>query len=136
MTKIEVRLTSGGSIGQGVVTKGGGKALSAYTRNAGIIFLDSEDLKKLGVYPLTPVRIKSEMNEVIVYAQESSDGPHPGVAFMPRGPWCNLLVRPKTYSSGCAMFKDTDITVEPAPTGVKPLDMPQLMRKYYIETKS
>ncbi|MHA1728755.1 MAG: molybdopterin dinucleotide binding domain-containing protein [Promethearchaeota archaeon] len=133
MPKIELNLTSGGTINQGVVIKGGGKTLPVYTRNVGIIFLDPEDLKSLGAYPLTPVKVTSEMNEVIVFVQESPDAPHKGIAFMPRGPWCNLLFIPKTYSSGCPMFKNTKITVEQAPEGKKPLNMPELMSKYYLE---
>jgi len=133
MPKLELHLTSGGSINQGLVTKSGAKALPSYTRNAGIIFIDPEDFKKLEIYPLTPVKVTSEMNEIIVFAEISEDGPHPGIAFMPRGPWCNALVDPYTYSSGCAMFKDTKISVEPAPKGEKPLDMPALMKKFYID---
>jgi len=133
VVKIEVKLTSGGTINQGIVIKGGGKSLPVYTRNVGIIFLDPIDLKELGVYPLTPVKVTSKMNEIIVFAQESPDAPHPGVAFMPRGPWVNALVDPNTYSSGCSMFKNTPVSIEPAPEGVKPMNMPELMKKYYIE---
>ena len=135
MAKLELKLTSGATINQGMVAKGGGKGLPVYTRNAGIIFLDTEDFKELGIYPLTPVKVSSEMNEVIVFAQISPDAPHKGVAFMPRGPWCNLLILPNTYSSGAPMYKNTPITVEPAP-GERPLNMPELMKKYYIENFS
>lgn len=132
LTKIEVKLTSGATIKQGIVAKGGGKGLPVYTRSAGIIFLDPEDLKKLALLPLSPVKVKNEMNEVIVLAQLSPDAPHPGVAFMPRGPWANLLINPYTYNSGCPMYKNTTVTIEPADSSQKPLDMPELMKKYYI----
>ena len=131
--KINLQLTSGGTIDQGVVTKGGGKMLSTYTRNAGKIFIDPEDMKSLGVMPNSPVKVTSAFNEVIVFAQQSPDAPHKGVGFMPRGPWCNLLVNPETYNSGCAMFKQTDITVEPATNGEVPLDMPKLIKAYYLD---
>ncbi|TFG18572.1 MAG: molybdopterin dinucleotide-binding protein [Promethearchaeota archaeon] len=133
MSKIKLRLTSGATIDQGVVIKGGGKALPVYTRNAGIIFLDPSDLKKLDLYPMAVVKISNEMNEVLVYAQISPDAPHPGVAFMPRGPWANTLIIPNTYSSGAPMYKNTEITVESITTNEKPLNMPELMRKYYLE---
>lgn len=133
MPKIEVMITSGATINQGVVAKGGGKALPMYTRNAGIIFLDPEDFRKLAIYPLTPVKLSNEFNEVIVYAQISPDAPHKGVGFMPRGPWCNLLIHPETHSSGCPMYKSTKVTIEAAEDGQKPLNMPELMKKYYIE---
>ncbi|MBD3354174.1 MAG: molybdopterin dinucleotide-binding protein [Candidatus Lokiarchaeota archaeon] len=133
MVKLNIRLTSGGTINQGQVTKSGGKSLPMYTKHVGSIFLDKDDFNKLQVFPMTPVKVRSEFNEVIVYAQISADGPHPGVGFIPRGPWCNLLVDPYTYSSGCPMFKDTPVTVEPADSHEKPLNMPELMKKYYIE---
>ena len=133
MSKIDLNLTSGGTINQGIVIKGGGKSLPVYTRNVGIIFFDPEDLKSLGVYPLTPVLVSSKMNKVIVFAQESPDAPHKGIAFMPRGPWCNLLVNPDTMGSGCSMFKNTEISVEPVTDGKKPLNMPELIKQYYLE---
>ena len=133
MAKIKLKLTSGATIGQGVIIKGGGKSLPVYTRNAGIIFLDPADLKKLDLYPMAVVKVSNEMNEVLVYVQISPDAPHPGVAFMPRGPWANTLIVPKTYSSGAPMYKNTEITVETITTNEKPLNMPELMKKYYLE---
>ncbi len=133
MAKIKLKLTSGATIGQGVIIKGGGKSLPVYTRNAGIIFLDPADLKKLDLYPMAVVKVSNEMNEVLVYVQISPDAPHPGVAFMPRGPWANTLIVPKTYSSGAPMYKNTDIIVETITTNEKPLNMPELMKKYYLE---
>jgi formylmethanofuran dehydrogenase subunit D len=133
LTKIQLKLTSGATVDQGVVIKGGGKALPVYTRNAGIVFLDSTDFKTLNIYPMSVVKVTSDMNEVLVYAQISPDSPHPGVAFMPRGPWANLLILPETYSSGAPMYKDTQIWIEPVTTKEKPLNMPELMQKYYVE---
>ena len=107
--------------------------MPVYTRSAGIIFLDPSDLKKLDLYPMAVVKVSNEMNEVLVYVQISPDAPHPGVAFMPRGPWANTLIVPKTYSSGAPMYKNTEITVETITTNEKPLNMPELMKKYYLE---
>jgi len=129
--KIDLILTSGATIDQGIVSKGGGKALPAYTKNAAVIFLDPEDMKKLDLYSLTPVKVSSGTNHVIVYAITSPDAPHQGIAFMPRGPWCNILIDPNTSSSGAPHFKDTRITIEPAPSE-KPMNMPELMKKYYL----
>jgi len=131
--KITVKLTSGATIDQGVVIKGGGKGLPVYTRNAGIIFLDPTDLKKLDLYPMAIVKVSNEMNQVLVYVQISPDAPHPGVAFMPRGPWANTLIIPKTYSSGAPMYKNTEVVIEPVNSNEKPLNMPELMKKYYLD---
>jgi formylmethanofuran dehydrogenase subunit D len=133
VSKITVKLTSGATIDQGVIIKGGGKGLPVYTRNAGVIFLDPMDLKKLDLYPMAIVKVSNEMNQVLVYVQISPDAPHPGVAFMPRGPWANTLIIPKTYSSGAPMYKNTEVTIEPVNSNEKPLNMPELMKKYYLD---
>ncbi|MBN2156632.1 MAG: molybdopterin dinucleotide-binding protein [Candidatus Lokiarchaeota archaeon] len=132
MSKIKLNLTSGATIDQGVIIKGGGKGLPIYTRNAGLIFLDPSDLKKLDLYPMSVVKVSNELNEVIVYAQISPDAPHPGLAFMPRGPWANTLIRPETYSSGAPMYKNTEVWVESVTTNAKPMNMPELMKHYYL----
>jgi len=133
LSKINLKLISGATVDQGVIIKGGGKALPVYTRSAGIIFLDPIDLKKLDLFPMSVVRVSNELNEVVVYAQISPDAPHPGIAFMPRGPWVNTLIIPTTYSSGAPMYKSTEVWVEPVSTNEKPLNMPELMKKYYLE---
>ncbi len=132
MSKIKLKLTSGATVDQGVIIKGGGKELPVYTRNAGIIFLDPDDLKKLNLIPMAVVKVTSVMNEVLVYAQISPDAPHPGIAFMPRGPWVNTLIIPETHSSGAPMYKNTEIWVEPVTSNEKPMNMPELMKHYYL----
>jgi formylmethanofuran dehydrogenase subunit D len=129
--KIELMLTSGATIDQGIVSKGGGKALPIYTKSTAVIFLDPEDMKKLDIYSQASVKVSNGFNQVILYAYTSPDAPHQGIAFMPRGPWCNLLIDPNTDSSGAPMFKSTKITIEPA-SSEKPLNMPELMKKYYL----
>jgi formylmethanofuran dehydrogenase subunit D len=53
---------------------------------------------------------------VVVKAVDATQGPHPGVAFIPMGPWANQVVNPRTYSTGMPTFKGTPIEVEPAPS--------------------
>ena len=42
--------------------------------------------------------------------------PHPGLGWIPMGPWANMLVYENTYSTGTPTFKGTAVTVEPAET--------------------
>lgn len=114
MASIDVNLISGRSIQQGVAIEGG-KEKPAYRTAAGIIELDPSDLKKLGVWKNTNVRVTSDYGSVIVKAIETTQGPHPGVAFIPMGPWANSIINPNTYSTGMPTFKGTSVRVEAAP---------------------
>jgi formylmethanofuran dehydrogenase subunit D len=108
-----VNLISGRSIQQGVAIEGG-KEKPAYRAAAGIIELDPLDLKKLGAWKNTNVRVTSDYGSVIVKAIETTQGPHPGIGFIPMGPWANSIVNPNTYSTGMPTFKGTPVKVEVA----------------------
>jgi formylmethanofuran dehydrogenase subunit D len=114
MTKnITLNLISGRSIQQGVAIEGG-KEKPAYRTAAGIIELDPSDLKKLGAWKNTNVRVTSDYGSVVVKATETSQGPHPGLGFIPMGPWANSIIDPNTYSTGMPTFKGTPVKVEVA----------------------
>jgi formylmethanofuran dehydrogenase subunit D len=110
---INVNLISGRSVHQGVAIEGG-KEKPLYRTAAGIIELDPSDFKKLGAWKNTNVRVTSDHGSVIVKAIETSQGPHPGVGFIPMGPWANSIIDPNTYSTGMPTFKGTPVKVEVA----------------------
>jgi len=110
---IQVNLISGRSIQQGVAIEGG-KEKPLYRTAAGIIELDSSDLKKLGAWKSTNVRVTSDYGNVVVKAIETTQGPHPGLAFIPMGPWANTIINPNTYSTGMPTFKGTPVKVDVA----------------------
>ncbi|MBP7120316.1 MAG: molybdopterin dinucleotide binding domain-containing protein [Methanolinea sp.] len=111
MAKIALNLISGRSIQQGVAMEGG-KEKDAYTKACGIIEMDPSDLKKLGAWRGTNVRVTSKYGDVVVKAVEATQGPHPGLAYIPMGPWANSVVNPNTYSTGMPTFKGTPVEVE------------------------
>ena len=113
MTKISLNLISGRTIQQGVSMEGG-KEKKAYTKACGIIEMDPSDMKKLNVWKNTNVRVTSEFGTVIVKAVEATQGPHPGLAYIPMGPWANMVINPNTYSMGMPTFKGVPIEVEVA----------------------
>lgn len=115
MAKIALNLISGRTIQQGVAMEGG-KEKAAYTKACGIIEMDPSDLKKLGAWNGTNVRVTSAYGSVVVKAVEATQGPHPGLAYIPMGPWANSVVNPNTYSTGMPTFKGTPIEVEVAMT--------------------
>jgi formylmethanofuran dehydrogenase subunit D len=110
MATISINLISGRTIHQGVAMEGG-KEKEAYRQACGIIEMDSSDLKKLGAWKNTNVRVSSPYGTVIVKAIETTQGPHPGVAFIPMGPWANMVVNPTTYSTGMPTFKGTPVEI-------------------------
>jgi len=107
---ISLNLISGRTIQQGVAMEGG-KEKPAYTAACGIIELDPADIKRLGVYRNTNVRVTSDYGTVVVKAIEATQGPHPGLAYIPMGPWANAVTDPNTYGMGMPTFKGTPIQV-------------------------
>ncbi len=113
MAKITLNLITGRTIQQGVAMEGG-KEKDLYRRACGIIELDPSDLKKLGVWRNTNVRVTSPHGSVVVKAIEATQGPHPGLGWIPMGPWANAIIDPNTYSTGMPTFKGTPVEVEVA----------------------
>ena len=113
MTSITVNLISGRTIQQGVSMEAG-KEKEDYMKSCGIIELDAADIAALGIWKNSNVRVTSDFGSVIVKAIEATQGPHPGLAWIPMGPWANMVVDTNTYSTGMPTFKGTKVTVEPA----------------------
>lgn len=127
MPKIKLNLITGRTVWQGAAMEGG-KEKPAYRDACGIIEIDAADFKRLGAWRNTNVRVTSEYGSVVVKAIETTQGPHPGLAFIPMGPWANRVVNPYTYSTGMPTFKGTPIEVEEA-GGEPVLDAIQLVTK-------
>jgi len=113
MSTISINLISGRTIQQGASMEGG-KDTDKYMKACGIIEIDDSDFKRLEIMKNTNVRVISEFGNVVVKAVEATQGPHPGVAFIPMGPWANSVISPETYSTGMPTFKGVPITIEPA----------------------
>ena len=114
MPKIQLNLITGRTIQQGVAIEGG-KEKPKYREACGIIELDPSDFEKLGAWRNTNVRVTSEFGSVVVKAIDATQGPHPGLGWIPMGPWANSVTNPNTYSTGMPTFKGTPVEVEPAP---------------------
>lgn len=91
-----------------------GKEKHAYTKACGIIEMDDADFKRLGAWRNTNVRVTSEFGSVVVTAVQTTQGPHPGLAFIPMGPWANMVINPNTYSTGMPTFKGVPVKVKVA----------------------
>jgi len=109
-------LLTGRTINQGVALEGG-KVSKENVRAAGVCSFDRDDFKKLDCLVGTPVKITTDFGEVIVYSTISDEGPHPGILFVPMGPWANQLVNPDSQGCGTPTFKGMKAKVEVIKSG-------------------
>ena len=85
MAKIQLNLITGRTIQQGVAIEGG-KEKPSYREACGIIELDAEDFKKLGIYRNSNVRVTSAHGTVVVKAIDATQGPTPAWGGSPWDP--------------------------------------------------
>jgi len=119
-------LLTGRTIDQGVALEGG-KTTKENVRAAAICAFDTDDFKKLDTLVGTPVKIITDHGEVIVYSTLSEEGPHPGIIFIPMGPWANQVVNPDSQSCGTPTYKGMKAKVEVIKRG-KVLDALDLIK--------
>lgn len=125
-SKINVTLVTGRSLDQGEALDIG-KITERYFKKVAIIELDEEDLKKLGVTNGGTVEIKTAYGSVVAFAVKSRFK-HQGVAFMPMGPWANIVCDFNTYGSGMPTFKGVEAEV--TATEKQPLTTINLLKEY------
>ena len=125
---MKVSLVTGRTIDQGC-SKESGKLSPEYMDYAATCELDPEDMKKLKVREGRNVKVTTKFGSVIVKVKKSRREPHPGVVFIPYGPWSNVIVDPKTHGTGMPSLKGIDAHIEPTKEEV--LDLKSLLLKYY-----
>jgi len=111
---LNVILITGRTISQGI-TREGKKKLREYMESAAISEMDPEDLAKLGVKDGDTIRVKTSHGSVVVRAKASTQAPHPGIIFIPLGPWANEVIGSDSDSVGMPTFKSIFAEVEAAP---------------------
>ncbi len=111
--KLEATLITGRTIEQGV-EKEYGKSSREYAESVAVCYIDAEDMKKLGVKEKTNVQVSTRFGSVVVKVLKSPRTPHPGIIFIPYGPWANSIIDPETHGVGMPSFKGVPATVEPA----------------------
>jgi formylmethanofuran dehydrogenase subunit D len=111
MSLNNLTLLTGRTINQGVALEGG-KTTRENVRAAALCVFDKEDFKKLDCLVGTPVKVTTDYGEVTVYSTISEEGPHPGIIFIPMGPWANMVCNPDTQSTGTPTYKGMKAQVE------------------------
>ena len=126
-------LTTGRTIDQGVALEGE-KLRGENIRACAICEFDEDDFSKLECSIGTPVKVITKFGEVIVYSQISEQGPHPGIIFIPMGPWANAVIDPETYGTGMPSYKGTEADVVVIEYG-KILSALELIKSYKSKEK-
>lgn len=86
-----------------------------YITHSALIVLDKNDFRQLSIKKGDTVIVKNSSGKTVVKAEESSlETPHKGIAYMPKGPWSNMLVSDETGGTGIPKFKDITATVTTA----------------------
>ncbi len=125
MLSLRVTLLSGRSLSQ-ARAKVSGKLSDKYARSVAICELDPDDMKSLGISPDQKIKVSTSTGSVVVRAVASSQAPHRGVAFIPYGPWANMVLSSETQGTGMPTFKGVEAEVTPAPNE-EVLDLPHLV---------
>jgi len=126
MTSLKLVLVTGRSIRQGMFVED--KFSREYAESVAIVKLDRKDMERLNIKEGDRVRVKSKFGEVIVKAVESKTSCE-GVAFIPMGPWANMLTDPDTKGSGMPTLKGIEVEVSPTTKEVSPIEV--LIEKTY-----
>lgn len=128
-SKLYVTLLTGRTIEQGVA-KERGKASSEYAESVSVCYMDPEDMKQLGIKEKTNVQVSTEYGSVVVKALKSLRAPHPGIIYIPYGPWANVVVNPETHGIGMPSFKGISAEIEPA-SDMPVLGLEELLKKQF-----
>lgn len=111
MTPLQVTLSTGRTVQQGEGSEKG-KYTDSYFKAAATLSMDPDDMKKIGVQISDKVKLKTESGKVTLRVNKSQDAPHPGIVFLPYGPWANILIGDNTDSQGMPDYKNVPAEVE------------------------
>jgi formylmethanofuran dehydrogenase subunit D len=127
--KLRVTLLTGRTIEQGV-GKEAGKGTKEYSEATSMCYMDSSDMKKLGVKNNTNILITTSSGSVVLKAVKYPRGAMPGLIYIPYGPWANAICSSETNGIGMPSFKGNPAYVEPAPND-SVLTMGELLKSQF-----
>jgi len=106
----EFCLITGRTIKQGI-TLHDGKTSEVYKKEVGVVFLNEKDMKDLGVNEGDSVLLVTDFGKVVVRVLKG-DLPE-RIAFMPYGPWANMLTSADTHGIGMPDLKGLRLYIYP-----------------------
>ncbi|HDJ04797.1 MAG TPA: molybdopterin dinucleotide-binding protein [Candidatus Bathyarchaeota archaeon] len=128
MGRLKVSLLTGRTVNQGK-WKEFGKFSREYMESVAVCEMDPQDMKELGLKEGRNVRVTTRFGCIVVKAEKSKRGPHPGTVFIPYGPWANIVVNPETDGTGMPSLKGIEATVEPTEEPVMRLE--EILTRHY-----
>ncbi|MFQ6065276.1 MAG: molybdopterin dinucleotide binding domain-containing protein [Candidatus Bathyarchaeia archaeon] len=131
MPKLKVTLLTGRTIDQGT-RREHGKLSEKYQRSVAICEMDADDIKRLGIRENDNVKVITDFGSLVVRTVKSARAPHPGVIFIPYGPWASLIMDPETHGTGMPSLKGLPAEVEPAPKE-RVLNLSELLKEHFEE---
>ncbi|MCD6363560.1 MAG: hypothetical protein J7M13_06145 [Synergistetes bacterium] len=106
----EFCLITGRTARQGIALHDG-KTTESYKKDVAVVFLNEEDMQELGIEDGMSVLLRTDFGRVVVRAAK---GNLPrGMAFMPYGPWANLLTSSNTHGVGMPDLKGLRLYISP-----------------------
>ncbi len=127
---LELLLNTGRSVKQGIAMEADGKFSESYWEAVARIELNEEDMDALGIRGGSVVEVTSSEGSIRVRAFGSGEVKR-GHAFIPMGPWANMIVDPHTMSLGMPNFKYTRVKV--TPKDEEPTSLSDILAYYGIE---
>ncbi len=124
---LSLLLNTGRTIKQGISMEAEGKFSPSYADAVARIELNEEDMKEIGISDGSLVEVISEEGVVRVKAFKSKEVER-GHAYIPMGPWANMVVDPRTMSLGMPNYKYTRVEVRPAEG--EPTSLPEILAHY------
>ena len=113
-SKVILNMITQRSIEEGAAMEKG-KTNPDYFDACSICEMNPADMKKLGIWKNTNVRVTSECGNVIVKAIEPTQFVPEGLAHIRQGVWANQVVPPRTQCTGVPQYSGFPVTIEPAP---------------------
>lgn len=110
---IEVVVTSGRTLNQGRMMEKG-KITQEYADAVCMCELDPTAMETLGLENGDLVTIQTQSGKTVVKSRLNK-GLHPGIAFIPCGPWFNELIGSDTQQTGMPSYKSITATISATP---------------------
>ena len=108
MNYMKVILISGRTVKQGTSLEMG-KTSEEYSNNVAIIMMNEDDMKKIGAKEGEHVEVRTKFGSAVVRCKESRIDR--GIAFMPYGPWANMVIGSDTQGTGMPNSKGIEAKI-------------------------
>jgi formylmethanofuran dehydrogenase subunit D len=101
-------LISGRTLKQGTSLEMG-KTSREYFDNVAVIMMNEDDMKEIGAEAGTPVEVSTGFGSTVVRCKGSKI--NRGIAFMPYGPWVNMVISADTQGTGMPDSKGVEAEI-------------------------